>query len=150
MKTIILVIMTLSLFISTSVLAQSETKVSQSKSHTSKVSVISTEDGQENYHRSYSFLDLDNSYHLKIKFMHHMKGDVARYLEQEFNAADVVSSSSQKHWIQKINDEVLYEMELKGNRLKFYLNKRIASKRDIEKLYIVAEKLKEITARPSN
>ena len=150
MKTIILLIMTWSLSISTSVSAQSETKVSQTKSYTSKVSVSSSNRGEENYHRSYSFLDLDNSYLLKIRFMNHMKGNVAHYLEQEFDPVYKVSSSSQKHWIQKVNDEVLYEIELKGNRLKIYLNKRIASKGDIEKLYVVAEKLKEITARPAN
>ena len=150
MKTIILVITLLSLSISSSVLAQSNTSVSHSKTHKSKVSVISGANGEESYHRSYSFLDLDNSYHLKIKFMAHMKRDVAHYLEQAFDVADKVSSSSQKYWLQKVNDEVLYEIELKGNRLKIYLNKRIASKGDIEKLYVVAEKLKEITARPAN
>lgn len=147
MKTIILIITVLSLSISSSILAQSKTSVSHSKTHKSKVSVVSSTNGDNNYHRSYSFLDLDNSYHLKLKFMSHMKNDVANYLKMQFDPQSDVITSGQMQWVQKIGDELIYEVELKGNRLKIYLNKKKASVNDIEKLYTVAERLKEITAR---
>ena len=79
-----------------------------------------------------------------------MKNDVAKYLKQQFDPQSTVMSTGQMQWTQKSEDEIVYEVELKGNKLKIYLNKKKASISDIEKLYAVAERLKEITARPAN
>ena len=148
MKTIIVVITVLSLSLTSSILAQSNTSVNYSKTQKSSVSVVSSTNGEKNYNRSFSFLDLDNSYHLKIKFMSYMKNDVENYLKQQFDPLSQVMTTGQLHWIQKSEDDIVYDVDLKGNRLKIYLNKKKASINDIEKLYSIAEELKKITARP--
>lgn len=101
----------------------------------------------KDYSRVYAFLDFDDSFRIRIKFMDYLIKDVKNYMISEFGEVDAIDKSGSYIWEKGLGENYIYEARLKGNRLRIKFNKEKASKKDVKRIEEIAEKLKVITAR---
>lgn len=103
---------------------------------------------EDDYFRTYTFLDLDDSYRIKIRFMKHMISNVHTYLNSQFGEADKVDRSGYRVWEKGLEENYIHEVKLKGNKLRIRFNKEKANEKDVKRIEKIANELKAITARP--
>ncbi|MBQ4822501.1 hypothetical protein [Aquimarina sp. MMG016] len=145
MKTLVLIIVSLILGL-LSTKAQTST-TSSSKSST-RVSVSIDEDTEkESYYRTFAILDMDDDFRIKVRFMEYMQNDVKSYLVDQFGKENMTIDSGAYLWSKEIDDEELYEVKLKGNRLRINLDKELASEKQIKRFEQMGKELKSLTSK---
>ncbi|MHA7057084.1 hypothetical protein ACWGOQ_0007690 [Aquimarina sp. M1] len=144
MRTLFLIITSLIMGLFT-VKAQTTTNTSTSSS--TKVSVsIDGDTEKESYYRSFVTLDMDNDYKIKVRFMKDMKSDVKLYLIDQFGKENMAAKDGTYAWYKKIDEEEIYEVRLKGTKLKIHLNKGLASDALLKRFKAIGKELKSITS----
>ena len=129
MKTLITILISLILGLLTT---KAQTTVT---TNSSSVSVTITEDDEEeNYSRSFSVIDMERSYKIKVKFMESMQDKVKSYLIEQFGKENMELDSNVYLWKQKIDKDDVYKVELKENRVKINVDKELASNKLIKKI----------------
>lgn len=146
MKTVIFVIVSLVLGLLT---AQSQTDESSSGSSSSFSITYDTDEEHKAFYRSFVTLDTDDNYRIKIKFMKRMKSDVKSYLIDQFGQKEMVIKDNTYFWTKGLEDEEVYVVKLKGNKLRINVNKELASDKLLKRFGLIGKELKEITSQQS-
>ena len=145
MRTLVLFIITLILGVLT-INAQS----SSTSTSTSSSSVTIEDDGtteSEYFYRSYVFLDLDNKFKIKLKFMKDRTSSVKSYLIDQFGKENMTVEDDTYSWKSISKEETLYEVKLKKNKVRITFNKEIGSHSESERFKNIGEELKLITGK---
>jgi len=98
------------------------------------------------YYRSYAFLDLENKFSIKLRFMDEFLPEVTSYLMDQFGEENVIKQEKTLLWKKEFDGENLYEVKLKGNKLRICFNKEYASKEQIYRFETIGKELKTITS----
>ncbi|SEK31566.1 hypothetical protein SAMN04487910_0232 [Aquimarina amphilecti] len=144
MKTLILIITSLVLGLLTTNAQTTETSSSKSSSEISFT--YDTDDENKKFYRSFVTLDMDNDYRIKIRFMKYMKSNVKSYLIDQFGKENLIIKEDTYLWTKELEDEEVYEVKLRGNRLRINVNKELASDKLIKRFGQIGRELKELTS----
>ncbi|MFD2561980.1 hypothetical protein [Aquimarina rubra] len=144
MRTLILITASLILGICTTIAQTTETNSSKSSSEFALTYDSDAE--HKKFYRSFVTLDMDNDYRIKIRFMKHMKSDVKSYLIDQFGKENMMVKDDTYFWNKEVDDEEMYEVRLKGNKLRVNLNKDLASDKLIKRFVEIGKELKSITS----
>ncbi len=142
MKTLISILVYLILGLLTTK-AQTTTTTSSS----SVTVTITDDDEDKSYSRSFVVIDTEGSYRVKVRFMESMKEKVKLYLTDQFGKENTILSNDTYSWKQEIDDDEVYTVQLKDNRLRINVDKELASHKLIKKIKKVGEELKTITSK---
>lgn len=124
------------------------TKAQTITTNASSVTVTITEDDEDkSYSRSFVVIDTEGSYRVKVRFMESMKEKVKLYLIDQFGKENTILSNDTYSWKQEIDDDEVYTVQLKENRLRINVDKELASHKLIKKIKKVGEELKTITSK---
>ncbi|TSE05750.1 MULTISPECIES: hypothetical protein [Aquimarina] len=146
MKTIILWIVSLILSL---VSANAQTTSNSSKS-TTKVSISYDGDTEKkSYYRSFAIIDMDNSYRIKVRFMKDMTDEVKSYLIDQLGEENMIFRDETYLWKKEIENEEVYEVTLKNNRLRISVDKELISDKFLKKFKQMGKELKTITSKES-
>lgn len=145
MKTLVLIIVSVLLGLLST---KAQTTTTSSSTSTTKVSVSIDDDTEnESYYRSFAILDMDDDFRIKVRFMEYMQNDVKSYLIDQFGKDNLTIDSDTYLWTKGIDDEELYEVKLKGNRLRINLDKELASEKQIKRFEQMGKELKSLTSK---
>ncbi|WP_025741708.1 hypothetical protein [Aquimarina pacifica] len=143
MKTIALILISLILGLLS---AKSQTITKQDSC--SKVSVSQGNNIEDDrYYRSFTVLDMDNDYRIKVRFMENLNTHVQEYLTDQFGEENMTTTEGVSFWKKEVEEEEIYEVRLKGNRLRINVNKELASDKLVKRFKNIGEELKLITSR---
>ncbi len=144
MKTVVLLIAS---FIIGLLPTKAQSTNSSSSSSTAEVTVkIDSDRDQKKYYRSFAVLDMDNDYRIKVRFMKHMSSDVKAFLVDQFGKENMIVKDDTYFWSKELDEEEMYEVRLKGNKLRINLNKDLASDKLIKRFIEIGKELKSITS----
>ncbi|MDY8136388.1 hypothetical protein [Aquimarina sp. 2201CG5-10] len=144
MKTLVLILASLVIGVLT---CNGQTTNKSSKSST-KVSVSVSGDTEEgSFYRSFAIMDMDENFRIKVRYMRYMENDVKTYLIDEFGKENLTIKEGTYYWTKKTEGEVLYEVRLKGNKLRINVDKELASDKLIKRFEKIGKELKTITGR---
>ncbi|MBW1296586.1 hypothetical protein [Aquimarina litoralis] len=147
MKTIALCIASLVFGLLTT---HAQTTESTSKS-SSEFSITYDSDAEnKKFYRSFVVLDMDDNYRIKVKFMKHMKSKVKSYLVDQFGEQNMTVKDNTYYWVKGNEDEEVYEVKLKGNKLRINVDKELASDKLMKRFILIGKELKEITSQSNN
>lgn len=145
MKTLINILIYLILVILSLLTAKAQTTTTTSSS--SVTVTITDDDEDKSYSRSFVVIDTEGSYRVKVRFMESMKEKVKSYLTNQFGKENRIISNDTYSWQQEIDDNQVYTVQLKENRLRINVDKELASHKLIKKIKQVGEELKTITSK---
>lgn len=144
MKTLILIIASAILGLFT---VKAQTNETVTKDTSKKISwSVDYDSDDESFSRSFTVLDLEKYYKIKVRFMKRMESDVQSYLINRFGKENMAIQDSALLWDKKYRGEQVYEVRLKGNKLKIQLNKELATEGLIKKFIETGEELKSVTS----
>jgi len=144
MKTLVLSITGLILGLLTT---KAQTTESSSSKSSSTFSLAYDSDAEhKKYYRSFTVLDMDDDYRIKVKFMKNMVKDVENYLVEEFGKENLLIDDDIFLWTKELDKEEIYEVKLKGNRLRINVNKELASDKIVKRFIKIGKELKSITS----
>ncbi|WP_299253947.1 hypothetical protein [uncultured Aquimarina sp.] len=147
MRTLILFIITLIMGVLT---INAQSSLTSTSTSTSSSSVTVEDDGSvesESFYRSYVFLDLDNKFKIRLKFMKNRKSLVKSYLIEQFGKENMTIEDDAYSWKSISKEETLYEVKLKKNKVTITFNKEIGSHSESERFKSIGEELKLITGK---
>ncbi|WP_298320781.1 hypothetical protein [uncultured Aquimarina sp.] len=144
MRTLILITASLILGICTTIAQTTETSTSKSSSEFSIT--YDSDSPNKKFYRSFVTLDMDNDYRIKVRFMKYMKSDVKSYLIDQFGKENMIVKDNTYFWNKEIDEEEMYEVRLKGNKLRINLNKDLASDKLVKRFVEIGKELKSITS----
>ncbi|WP_074406695.1 MULTISPECIES: hypothetical protein [Aquimarina] len=148
MKTLITVLVNLLIGLLT---MNAQTSATSSSKSSSQVTIsISDDSGEKSYSRSFAIIDMEESFRIKIRFMKYMKGDVKSYLIDQFGKENMIIDDEAYLWRKEIEDDELYEVRLKDNKLRINVDKELASNKLIKKFERIGKELKSITSKNEN
>ncbi len=143
MKTLVLILVSLILgLLSTN--AQTTTTTTSSSS--TKVTV-NVNDDKKSYYRSFAVIDMDDFFRIKVKFSESMQNDVKLYLIDQFGQDNMVTDSESYFWRKELENEEMFEVRLKENRLRINVNKELASDKLLKKFKQIGRELKSLTSK---
>ncbi len=143
MKTLVLILVSLILgLLSTN--AQTTTTTTSSSS--TKVTV-NVNDDKKSYYRSFAVIDMDDFFRIKVKFSESMQNDVKLYLIDQFGQDNMVADSESYFWRKELENEEMFEVRLKENRLRINVNKELASDKLLKKFKQIGRELKSLTSK---
>ncbi len=129
--------------------ANAQTTSNSSKT-TTKVTVSYDENTEEeSYYRSFAIMDMDNSYRIKVRFMKDMTDEVKSYLIDQLGEENMIFKDETYAWKKEIENEKVYEVTLKNNRLRINVDKELTSNKMLKKFKQVGKELKTITSKES-
>ncbi|GGX26107.1 hypothetical protein [Aquimarina muelleri] len=124
------------------------TKAQTITTNSSSVTVTITDDDEDkSYSRSFVVIDTERNYRVKVRFMESMKEKVKLYLIDQFGKENIIISSDTYLWKQEVDNDEVYTVQLKENRLRINVDKELASQKLIKKIKKVGEELKMITSK---
>ncbi len=140
---------TLILFVASLILGILSTKAQKTttSSNSSTTVTVSVNEDEKNYHRSFAIIDMDNIFRIKVKFMESLQNDVKSYLIDQFGKDKMVIDSDTYLWSKEIDNEELYEVRLKENKLRINVNKELASDKLLKKFEQMGKELKSLTSK---
>ncbi|WP_299223240.1 hypothetical protein [uncultured Aquimarina sp.] len=145
MRTLILITANLILGICTTMAQTTETSSSKSSSEFSIT--YDTDSPNKKYYRSFTVLDMDDDYRIKVRFMKSLKSNVKSYLIDQFGEEKMKIKDGTFLWAEMVDEEEMYEIKLKGNKLRINVSKELASDKLIKRFKQVGEELKKITSK---
>ncbi|PKV50727.1 hypothetical protein ATE84_2793 [Aquimarina sp. MAR_2010_214] len=148
MKTLITILVNLIIGLLTMNAQTSST--SSSKSSSTVTISISDDSEEKNYSRSFAIIDMGESFRIKIRFMKYKENDVKSYLIDQFGKENMTIEDEAYLWKKEIENEELYEVRLRGNKLRINLDKELASNKLIKKFERIGKELKSITSKNEN
>ncbi|MGY3793159.1 hypothetical protein [Aquimarina sp. 433] len=146
MKTVIFVIVSLVFGLLTT---QAQIDKRSSGSSSSISITYDTDAEHKTFYRSFVTLDTDDNYRIKIKFMKRMKSHIKSYLIDQFGQKDMVIKDNTYSWTKGLEDEEVYVVKLKGNKLRINVNKELASDKLLKRFGLIGKELKEMTSQES-
>ncbi len=140
---------TLILFVASLILGILSTKAQEtsSSSNSSTTVTVSVNEDEKNYYRSFAIIDMDDVFRIKVKFMESLQNDVKSYLIDQFGKDKMVIDSDTYLWSKEIDNEELYEVRLKENKLRINVNKELASDKLLKKFEQMGKELKSLTSK---
>ncbi|WP_103068675.1 hypothetical protein [Aquimarina sediminis] len=148
MKTLVTILIHLIIGILT-VSAQSSTTTT-SQSSTQVTVSIDSDTEEESFSRSFVVIDTEENFRVKIRFMESMTSKVKSYLIDQFGEEKMIVDANTYFWKKEIEDEEIYEVRLKGNRLRINIDKDLAPNKLVKKFRQIGKELKSITSREGN
>ncbi|WP_106792118.1 hypothetical protein [Aquimarina sp. Aq78] len=148
MKTLITILVNLLIGLLT---MNAQTSSTSSSKSTSEVTIsISDDSSEKSYSRSFAIIDMGKSFRIKIRFMKYMENDVKSYLIDQFGKENMTIEDEAYLWRKETENEELYEVRLKENRLRINVDKELASNKLIKKFERIGKELKSITSKNEN
>ncbi len=145
MKTLVLILVSLII----GLLSTKAQTTTTSSSSSTKVTV-SVNDDEKDYYRSFAIIDMDNFFRVKIKFIESLQNDVRLYLIDQFGKENMIFDSETYVWRKELENEEMYEVRLKENRLRINVNKELASDKLLKKFKQMGKELKSLTSKKEN
>ncbi|WP_438423154.1 hypothetical protein [Aquimarina macrocephali] len=148
MKTLITILVNLLIGLLT---MNAQTSSTSSSKSSSEVTIsISDDSNEKSYSRSFAIIDMEESFRIKIRFMKYMENDVKTYLIDQFGKENMTIEDEAYLWRKETENEELYEVRLKENRLRINVDKELASNKLIKKFERIGKELKSITSKNEN
>lgn len=148
MKTLITVLVNLLIGLLT---MNAQTNSTSSSKSSSQITISISDDTEEkNYSRSFAIIDMEENFRIKIRFMKYMEDDVKSYLFDQFGKENMTVDDEAYLWRKEIENEELYEVRLKENKLRINVDKVLASNKLIKKFERIGKELKSITSKNEN
>ncbi len=148
MKTLITILVNLLIGLLT---MNAQTNSTSSSKSSSEVTISISDDSEEkSYSRSFAIIDMEESFRIKIRFMKYMEDDVKSYLIDQFGKENMTVEDEAYLWRKEIENEELYEVKLKENKLRINVDKELASNKLIKKFERIGKELKSITSKNEN
>lgn len=148
MKTLITILVNLLIGLLT---MNAQTSSTSSSKSSSEVTIsISDDSNEKSYSRSFAIIDMEESFRIKIRFMKYMENDVKTYLIDQFGKENMTIQDEAYLWRKETENEELYEVRLKENRLRINVDKELASNKLIKKFERIGKELKSITSKNEN
>ncbi|WP_108804550.1 hypothetical protein [Aquimarina sp. Aq107] len=144
MKTLILIITSFVLGLLTTNAQTTETSSSKSSSEFSFTYDSDAEN--KKFYRSFVTLDMDDNYRIKIKFMKYMESNVKSYLIDQFGKENMIEKNDSYVWSKGLEEEEVYQVRLKGNRLRINVKKELASDKLLKRFTQIGKELKKLTS----
>lgn len=152
MKTILLIILSVTLSVTT-MLAQStptpptppsvSVHVDDTKSNSSYSYSVSDGDDQ-NSNTSISSSNSDKSYNFKARYTNRKDNEIKEYLLKELGRNNLTERNGRMIWEANAGNDAVYEVELRSGRFTIDVDKRIASKSLTEKMVKLGKSVKFI------
>ncbi|WP_299439224.1 hypothetical protein [uncultured Aquimarina sp.] len=145
MRTLVVLIVSLIFGLS---IAKAQTTETESTKSSSEFSITYDSDTpNKKYYRSFTVLDMDDDYRIKVRFMKSLKSNVKSYLIDQFGEEKMKIKEDTFLWVEMVDEEEMYEIKLKGNKLRINVSKELASDKLIKRFKQVGEELKKITSK---
>ncbi|GAA4279038.1 hypothetical protein [Aquimarina mytili] len=146
MKTLVLILVSLIIGLLS---ATAQTTTTTTSTSSTKVTVNSN-DNDKKYYRSFAIIDMDDSFRVKIKFLESLQKNVKLYLMDQLGKDNMVADSESYLWRKELENEEMYEVQLKENKLRIHVNKELASDKLLKKFKQMGKELKSLTSKKGN
>ncbi|MDH7446675.1 hypothetical protein [Aquimarina sp. 2201CG14-23] len=142
-----LIVLIASLIFSLSAIKAQTTETKSTKSSSEFSMLYDSDSPNKKYYRSFTVLDMDDDYRIKVRFMKSLKSNVKSYLVSQFGEEKMKIKEDTFLWVEMVDEEEMYEIKLKGNKLRINVSKELASDKLIKRFKQVGEELKKITSK---
>ncbi|MEW7278222.1 hypothetical protein ABW636_06475 [Aquimarina sp. 2201CG1-2-11] len=145
MKTLVTIVVHLIMGL---LVACAQTTSSKSTTSSTKTTVKTCgETNKENYYRSFTVVNNDENYKIKVKFMENMQNEVKSFLIEQFGQEKMITNTTSYIWKKEIDDSKMYMVELNENQLRMSIDKELASDKLLKKFMYIGKELKLLTAK---